>query len=157
MSVLGIAGWLFLAVFVVGGDGAAGTLASMLPVFIVGLVLSLPVALVGLVGAVAGLLSRAAKATGRSSERVHKVARFADRHSETARFLGLSDVVADLDTRTPEERDDDRIDELKQQHVDGELAEAELERKIRRIHDEEGVDQRDASSLDQQIRQAGRE
>jgi len=134
VSVLGVAGWLLLALL---GVGAASTLGSLLPLFVLGVVVGAPGTLLALVGAVVGLTSRASSAV--RGERTQRLASYLERESTLARFVGVADLVERFDDRDPEERADQRIDRLKQRYVDGELTEREFERRTRRVLDEEGV------------------
>ncbi|MFB6151753.1 MAG: SHOCT domain-containing protein [Haloarculaceae archaeon] len=135
VSVLGIAGWVLLALLDVG---AASTLGSLLPLFVVGLVVGFPVTLVAGLAAVFGLAARASSAV--SGKRLGRLASYVERESDVARAVGLADLVEGLDGRSPEERADDRIGRLKEKYVEGKLSERAFERRMGEVLDEEGVD-----------------
>lgn len=64
-------------------------------------------------------------------ERLARVGRLVERHSSEAREVGLADRF--------EPTTEDRIDELKQRYVEGEITELEYERRLQDLMSEEGV------------------
>ncbi|WP_254543533.1 SHOCT domain-containing protein [Halomarina pelagica] len=66
------------------------------------------------------------------SQRAADLAARIERHNEWARSVGLSAVVA-----PPRPTTDDRIDDLKRRYVDGDLSEAEFERRVGSLVDGE--------------------
>jgi len=157
VSALGIAGWLFAAVLGLGGAGALG---SLLAPFVVGLVVGVPVTVVGTIAAAVGLAARASSAVSGTAEvagvRLGRVASYVERENEYARMVGLADLVENVDTRSAEQRADDRTERLKERYVDGELSEHEFERRMQTILDEEGIERDRVSTIDDQLREAER-
>jgi len=151
VSLLGITGWIALVVL----TGSAGTLGSLLWLFVVGTVVTLPLTLVTSVLVAAGIAARASSAV--SGDRAKQVASYLERESDAARAVGLASVVESFDSRTPDERADDRIDRLKQRYVEGSLTDTEFERKIRDVVDQEGVDRSESSVIEDQLREGQRE
>jgi len=157
VSVLGIAAWLLAAIL---GLGGAGTLGSLLALFVVGLVVGVPVTVVGLVAAAAGLASRASSAVSGTTEiagvRLGRVASYVERENDLARMVGLADLVENFDARSAEQRADDRTERLKERYVEGEISEHEFEQRMQTILDEEGVRGDRVSTIDDQLREAER-
>jgi hypothetical protein len=157
VSVLGVAGWLLAAVL---GLGGAGTIGSLLPLFVVGLVVGVPLSVVGLVAAAVGLASRASSAVSGTTEvagvRLGRVASYVERENRYARMVGLADLVENVDTRSAERRADDRTERLKERYVDGEISEHEFERRLQTILDEEGVQREGVSAIDDELHAAER-
>ncbi|MFB6140939.1 MAG: SHOCT domain-containing protein [Halosimplex sp.] len=153
VSVLGVAAWTLWALLSAPG---AATLGSLLPLFLVGLVVGVPVTAVSTLAAAVGLASRAsAAASARAAvagTRLGQAVSYVEHESVTARLVGLSALVETVDTRSADERVDDRIERLKDRYVEGELSEYEFERRTQRILDEEGVHRDRSSSLDDQFR-----
>ncbi|WP_123538781.1 SHOCT domain-containing protein [Halosimplex salinum] len=153
VSVLGVVGWLLLALLGVGG---ASTLGTLLPLFLLGLVAGVPGTVVALIAAAVGLAGRASSAVSGKTEfagvRLGQVATYVERESDLARLVGLSDLVEDFDTRSPEQRADERIERLKDRYVDGEISDYEFEQRMQRIMDEEGVHRDRTSAIDDELR-----
>ena len=153
VSTLGVAAWMLWAVL---GLGGASTLGTLLPLFLLGLVVGVPVTVVALVAAAVGVAIRASSAVSERTEvagvRLGQVASYVERESELARLVGLSNIVENFDTRSAERRADDRIERLKDRYVDGDVSEFEFERRMRQILDEEGVDRDRTSALDDELR-----
>jgi hypothetical protein len=151
VSVLGIAGWLVAALFLGARSGVASVLAGYLPWFVLGVVAGLPLTVVASVGIAAGLFSKATGARGsRTNRLVREAARFAERHHDGARMLGLSEYAAKVDTRTDTERARDELDRLKERYVDGDLSEAEYERRLQAVLDGHDVDPNQVLSSDEE-------
>jgi uncharacterized membrane protein len=146
VSLLAIAGWLFLLLF--GFD--TGTLGSLLPVFILATVVTLPLVVASAVIAAMGLAARASAAV--SSDRAKQWTSYLERESSLARTIGLSSVVERFDSRSERERADDRLQRLKEKYVDGTLSQTDFERKIREILDQENDDRDRSSVIDEQLR-----
>ncbi|ELZ22702.1 hypothetical protein C475_16411 [Halosimplex carlsbadense 2-9-1] len=157
VSVLGIAGWLLAAVLGLGGTGALG---SLLPLFVVGLVVGVPVSVVGVVAVAVGLAARASSAVSGTTEiagiRLGRVASYVERENEYARMVGLADLVENFDTRSAEQRADDRTERLKERYVEGEISEHEFEQRMQTVLDEEGVQREGVSTIDDELRAAER-
>jgi uncharacterized membrane protein len=151
VSLLGITGWIALVVL----TGSGGALGSLLWLFVVATVVALPLTLVAGVLVAAGIAARASSAV--SGDRAKQVASYLERESDAARAVGLASVVEKFDSRTPDERADDRIDRLKQRYVEGSLTDTEFERKIREVVDQENVDRSESSVIDDQLREGRRE
>jgi len=152
VSILGVAGWLLAVVL---GLGGAGTIGSLVPLFVVGLVVGVPLSVVGLVAAAVGLASRASSAVSGTTEvagiRLGRVASYVERENRYARMVGLADLVENFDTRSAQRRADDRTDRLKERYVDGEISEHEFERRLQTILDEEGVQREGVSAIDDEL------
>ena len=152
VSLAGVAGWFVLAVLTTGGTGALGTL---LPLFVVGVFLSLPLtALAGVLVAV-GIAARASSAV--RGDRARQWASYIERESSLARAVGLSSLVERFDTRSADQRADDRVDGLKRRYVEGDISESEFERRTREILDQEGVDRERSSVINDRLRESRRE
>jgi len=154
VSLVGATGWLVLAALEVG---AASTLGTLLPLFALGTVLGVPLTVAAAVVAAVGVtahVSAVATANYRAaSARLGRAASTVERHP-LARLLGVAALVENVDTRSAEQRADDRIERLKQRYVDGALSEWELEERTRLVLDEEGVPRESPSSLDDRLRDA---
>lgn len=75
------------------------------------------------------------------SERLQTVAEHAERNLSPLRYLGLSEIV------TPREpTDEERIEELKELYVAGEIDEAEFERRMERLGARGALDESDRSN-----------
>jgi uncharacterized membrane protein len=81
--------------------------------------------------AIAVVLVRRASFDPRGS-RLESVAEYAERHSDLARSLGVHSLVE----RPPDRKEADRLDALKRRYADGELDEAEYERRLERLLDD---------------------
>ncbi|QLH81808.1 SHOCT domain-containing protein [Halosimplex pelagicum] len=153
VSALGVAGWLLAALL---GLGGTGTLGSLLPLFVVGLVVGVPATVVGLVAVAVGIAARASSAVNGTTEiagiRLGRVASYVERENEYARMVGLADLVENFDTRSAEQRADDRTERLKERYVEGEISEYEFEQRMQTILDEEGVRRDRVSTIDDELR-----
>ena len=174
-SVVGLVsgvGLLARGVFAVLGWGGpvGGTLAALVPAFVVGLFVAVPVTWLSVLGLSYGVLARLVPWTRRTAARVRLAVEdlFADATrfaSRVALWLGrkLRDVerddrfghfpavsaVADIvDPRSNEDRADDRIERLNDRYLAGDISEVELDRRVESILDEEEVGYADASALD---------
>mgnify|MGYP000521893722 CR=1 FL=1 len=147
VSLLGVAAWALWAVL---GLGGADTLGTLLPFFLLGLLIGVPVAVGAVLVAALGLTTRASSAVSERTElagvRLGQVASYVERESEFARLVGLSNLVEHFDSRSPDRRAEDRIQRLKDRYVGGDLSEFEFETRMQRVLDEEGV-HRDPSSV----------
>ncbi|WP_459192578.1 SHOCT domain-containing protein [Halosimplex sp. J119] len=156
VSVLGVAMWVLWAALGIGG---ASTLATLLPLFLVGVVVGVPGAAVSLVAAAAGLATRASAAVSErtrfASVRLGQVASYVERESELARLVGLAEFVERFDSRSPDRRAEDRIQRLKDRYVDGDVSEFEFEQRMQRIMDEEGVHRDSVSAIDDELASIG--
>lgn len=74
------------------------------------------------------------------SERVASLAERLEREYPPLRVAGLSDLLAPPEP-SEEERAERALDDLKRRYVDGELSEAEFERKVDRLVQNETVDE----------------
>jgi len=94
-----------------------------------------------LVGSVVGLgYALARNASLPRSERLARLAERVEADHSAARSLGLSELLSPPEP-TPEEREADALAALKRRYVDGELTEAEFERKVDRLVAAESVDE----------------
>lgn len=130
-------------------------LSTLLPLFLLGLVVGVPVTAVGVVAVPVGLTARATSAvSGRrkvAGVRLGRLASYVERENRYARAVGLSSLVERVDTRSAEQRADDRIERLKDRYVDGEVSDHEFERRTRRVLDDEGVSRDRPSSVDDEL------
>jgi hypothetical protein len=174
-SVVGLVsgvGLLARGVFAVLGWGGpvGGTLAALVPAFVVGLFVAVPVTWLSVLGLSYGVLAHLVPWTRRTAARVRLAVEdlFADATrfaSRVALWLGrkLRDVerddrfehfpavsaVADIvDPRSNEDRADDRIERLNDRYLAGDISQVELDRRVESILDEEEVGYADASALD---------
>ncbi|WP_137283466.1 SHOCT domain-containing protein [Halorussus salinisoli] len=84
------------------------------------------------------------------NDRLARLARLFERYSSEARDLGLSDRL--------ESTTEDRIEDLKQEYVEGEITELEYERRLQDLMSEESVsDERVRRERDRTDRQRDRE
>ena len=172
VGVVSAVGLLARGVFAVVGWGGpvGGTLAALVPAFVVGLFVAVPVTWLSILGLSYGAVARLVPWTRRTAHRVRLAVEdlFADATRFTSRvvlWLGrkLRDVerderfghvpavsaVADVvDPRSNDERADDRIDRLNDLYLAGDISEVELDRRVESILDEEDVGYADASALD---------
>ena len=152
--------WGLLALL--GGGPVADAFETVLPVFVVGLLVGLPLTVVALVGVGYGLVSRlvvevstavsdvgavGARAVGRTARRV-------ERRASIPGILALAAVADAVDPRSPETRARDRIERLQSWYVDGRLSEFEFERRLRSVLDDEEVSREQFTTLDHQIAEA---
>ena len=96
------------------------------------IVLGLLDALVAGVLAVALAVTAVRRASMPRDDRLARLAELVERAYPKARTVGLSDRV--------EPTQEDRIDELKRRYVEGDIGEAEYERRLRELMDDESVD-----------------
>ncbi|WP_440007348.1 SHOCT domain-containing protein [Halomicrococcus sp. SG-WS-1] len=132
--LVGIAAFGLLAALSALGDSAGGA-----PLLFVLLDAAAPYIVAGLLDAmVAGVLAVALAVTAvrRASlprnDRLARLAETVERASPKARSVGLSDRVAPTT--------EDRIDDLKQRYVEGDIGELEYERRLQELMDDESVD-----------------
>ena len=153
ISLLGVAAWALWAVL---GLGGAATLGTLLPVFLLGLVVGVPVTVGALLVAAVGLTTRASSAVSERTDlagvRLGQVASYVERESELARLVGLSDLVEHFDSRSPDRRAEDRIQRLQDRYVAGDLSEFEFENRMQRVLDEEGVHRDPSSVVEDELR-----
>lgn len=163
VCAVGATVWFVLAVL---GDGPlVGALETILPLFAVGLVLGVPLALAAFVGVSYGLVVHTAARVGAKVDEMAsdcvrwtgRIVRDVERESDLARFVDLSPVVEAVDQRSPETRAQDRIDQLTGRYVDGSLSETELERRVSGVLAEEDVGKEDSTTLDLRLAEARRE
>jgi len=148
VSILGVLAWV-LALFVAGPQP---TLSTLMPVFLAGIVLGTPVAVLSVVGVGYGLAARVSAAAGNA--RFGRVFVWADRYEGLLRRVGLSGLVDAVDTRSTEQRATDRIERLKSRYVKGDLSEPGFERRVCEVLDEEGVGPERVSALDGRLEAA---
>lgn len=161
ISAAGVAVWLVLALL---GGAVAETFGTLLPIFAVAGLISAPLAAAALVAVGYGLVVRTSAVIGATFQDqvdgaarwVGRTARRFERRSALARVLDLSPVVESLDSRTPEERAQDRIERLKAGYVADHLSEFELERRIRRVLVDEDVSRDQVTTLDVELADARR-
>lgn len=153
VSLLGVAAWALWAVL---GLGGAATLGTLLPVFLLGLLIGVPVTVAAVLVAVVGLTTRASAAVSERTDlagvRLGQVASYVERESELARLVGLSDLVEHFDSRSPDRRAEDRIQRLKDRYVAGDLSEFEFETRMQRVLDEEGVHRDPSTVVEDELR-----
>lgn len=131
-----------LASVLVAGFVAAVTVSALLSGsltvdFLVGLWPSIPVLAVlltttvlsslGMGWSVVSRFSLPSVSTG-LSERLHSVFQTLEQHNTTLASLSLSEYVA-----PPEPTDEEKLQQLKQQYVDGTIGEAEFERRVEHL------------------------
>lgn len=136
-SAAGIVGWLVAALLTAGAGSGAATLGALLPVFVLGVLVGGPLAVVAAVGVGYALASRAARALRLSAAR--RLRRLARDHPIADRFLEFSAWADEVDPRTAEERAEARIARHKERYVAGEIGERTFERRVRAVLDDEGV------------------
>lgn len=172
VGVVALVGLLARGLFAVLGWGGpvGGTLAALVPAFVVGLFVAVPVTWLSVLGLSYGVVARTVPWVRRTAHRVRLAAedlaadatRFASRVAlwvgrkvraaeRDDRFAGvpaLSAVADVLDPRSKDERADDRIGQLNDLYLAGDISEVELDRRVESILDEEDVGYADASALD---------
>lgn len=132
---------LLVAVLAVGALTALATLSAPISVFLTSVVPYVAAAAIlgvlelVVVVALAWTLVKRSEFSVRGG-RLESLANHAERHSDVARSLGLSSLVE----RPPERRREDALATLKQRYADGELDEAEFERRLGRLLDNDDVD-----------------
>lgn len=128
LSGVGLVVWLVAAV---ATSGTASTLfQALLVVFLGGALVGTLLSLLSLVGVGYGLHDRASEAVRRGQAWLTERAAAAERRSLLARLVGVSDLAASVDTRSPSARVDDRVDRLKRRYAQGAISEREFERRV---------------------------
>lgn len=154
VSASGTLLWLVLGLL---GDGpVVATLGTLLPLFLVGLVVGAPLAPLALVVLGYGLAARAVDAASErataGTTRVGRTVRDLERRAARVGLGEVADAVGDLDPRSPERRAEDRVERLQSEYVDGRLSEFELERRVRGALDDEAIERERVTALDAQVR-----
>ncbi|PSQ02239.1 hypothetical protein BRC92_08815 [Halobacteriales archaeon QS_4_69_31] len=153
VSVGGAFFWLVFAAL--GGGGVASTLGTLLPLFVLGVVVGVPLSVVAAAGVGYGLVSRlsahASESLTELGASVARTAEVAEREHWLARAFGIADLAGAVDPRSPADRAQDRVERVKGRYVDGELTEAEFEREVRKLLAEEDVSREEVWPLDDQL------
>jgi hypothetical protein len=159
VSASGAVAWAVLVVLSVWLELPTEALGSLLPVFLVGVVVATPIALVAFVSLTAGLFAAAADWVDESLRAWVLGARDGWRWlvatAADADLPGLSDLASQVDTRTARERADARIDGLSDRYARGELSWREFERRVEQVLAEEGVGWGRESTADDRVRDSG--
>lgn len=152
------------------GGPVGGTLAALVPAFVVGLFVAVPVTWLAVLGLSYGVVARLVPWTRHTAHNVRlavedlfaDATRFAarvtlwsgrklrdlERDERFAHLPAVSSVADVVDPRSNDERADDRIERLNDRYLAGDISEVELDRRVETILDEEEVGYADASALD---------
>jgi hypothetical protein len=172
VGLVSVVGLFTRGVFALLGWGGpvGGTLAALVPAFVVGLFVAVPVTWLSVLGLSYGVVSRLVPWTRRTARTVRlavedlaadvthfgsrvalwlgRKAREAERDERVSHLPAVSAVADVLDPRSNDERADDRIERLNNLYLDGDISEVELDRRVESVLDEEDVGYADASALD---------
>ncbi|MEF8853205.1 MAG: hypothetical protein V5A28_12445 [Haloarculaceae archaeon] len=172
VGLVSLAGLFARGVFALLGWGGpvGGTLAALVPAFVVGLFVAVPVTWLSVLGLSYGVVARAAPRVRRTAHRVRlaaedlfadathaasrvvrwlgRKARAAERDERLAGVPAVSAVADVLDPRSNDERAEERVERLNDLYLAGEISEVELDRRVEDVLDEEDVGYADASALD---------
>ncbi len=152
VGVVGLVGWAAATLFAVGA--AVQALSPLLLWFVAGVVLGIPLAVVGFGGVVATLVDEAVSARSRLRRRAGRtLASYEDELS----LLGLEDVVDRFDDRSADARAEDRVERLKAAYVAGDIDDAAFERRVEDLVADDDVDTHAVLSLRESVREADRE
>lgn len=133
-------GLLVWALVALASGGTGWVLDLLLVGLLAGVTLGSALSVLSLAGVCYGLCTRVSAAFRRTGTRVAVRAEAVERRSFVARLLGVSDLVAAVDPRSPSTRAVDRVEYLKAEYVSGALSEAEFERRVRETLTVEGRD-----------------
>jgi len=147
VGAVGLVGWGAATLFAVGP--AVQALSPLLAWFVAGVVLGVPLAVVGFGGVVATLVDQAVSARTRLRRRAGRTLAAYD---EELSLLGLDDVVDRFDDRDPDARAEDRVERLKAAYVAGDVDDAEFERRVEDLVADDDVDTHAVLSLRESVR-----
>jgi hypothetical protein len=151
VGAIGLSGWGLATLFAVAP--AIRTLTPLLPWFVAGLVLGVPLAFVGF----GGVALAAVRGTISARDRLHRRAgHIATEYDDELALLGLDDYVDRLDDRSPDARAEDRVERLKEAYVAGEIDDREFERRVEELVGDADVDPDRVLSLRERVRETDR-
>lgn len=148
-SAFGLVVWSVVAL--VAGD-TGFVLDLLLLALLAGVVAGGTAAVLSFLALCYGVWVRVSTALRRSGARIQRRAEALERRNLLFRLVGLSDVVASLDPRSPRTRAEDRVDLLKHEYVSGTLTERAFERRVGEVLGASGHEDDPGSSVDDRVR-----